>query len=138
MSITWNDKLETGIPIIDEQHQFIIEALSEIRISKLKKAELFQLLIDLQTYLSNHFDIEEKYMIETNYPEYAIHKADHDKVLKDTKNILTQNNADARPSEIALELVNYMQNWFIEHYSSIDTKMADYLKQHIGKINNSI
>jgi len=135
MSIKWEDGLKTGIQAIDEQHQFIVDALSEIQILKLKKAELFQLLIDLQAYLSCHFDLEEKYMIDTNYPEFASHKADHDKVLQDTKNILTQYNVDVSPSEIAMELVNYMQNWFLDHYSNIDVKMAEYLKLHLGKIS---
>ena len=134
MSITWDDKLKTGIPTIDEQHQFIVEALSKIRISKLKKVELFQLLSDLQTYLPSHFDLEEKYMIDTNYPEYASHKADHDKVSEDTKNILTQNKPDANPSKIAVEVVKYMQNWFLDHYTNVDVIMADYLKQHLVEI----
>ena len=135
MSITWNDKLKTGIPLIDEQHQFIVEALSEIRISKLKKVELFQLLIDLQAYLSVHFTTEENYMLETNYPELEAHKTNHDMVLQDTKNVLTQNANDNTSSEIALNFVTYMQNWFLDHYSSKDVKMDDYLKQHLEEIN---
>lgn len=135
MDIIWGDELKTGIPLIDDQHKFIVEALSGLRISKLKGAELFQLLSDLQTYLSSHFELEEKYMKETNYPEYTIHKADHDKVLEDCKNILTQNDKDYSPREVALELIKYMKNWFIDHYSNVDVKMAEYLKQHLNEIN---
>ena len=137
MGIIWSDELKTGIPTIDEQHQSIIEALSGIKASKLKKAELFQLLIGLQSYLSVHFDTEENYMLETNYPEHKVHKANHDKVLQDTKNILTQNANDNTSSEIALNFVKYMQNWFLDHYSSEDVKMTEYLKQHIGEIKKS-
>ena len=137
MNIIWSDKLKTGIPAIDEQHQFIVEALSGVQVSKLKGAKLFELLINLQAYLSTHFDLEESYMKDTNYPEYAIHKANHDEVLQDTKNILTQNNGNHSPSEVALQFVKYMQRWFFEHYHNTDVKMTEYLKQNIDKINKS-
>lgn len=135
MDIIWSDELKTGIQIIDEQHQLIIELLSGVRLSKLSKADIFQLLGKLQDYLSTHFEVEENCMIDSDYPEYAFHKANHDEVLANCKNILAKNDSSHSPREVALELINYVQSWFIDHYSSKDTKMADYLKQNNGRIN---
>jgi hemerythrin len=134
MDIKWGDELKTGIAVIDEQHQFIVEALSGVETTKLNKEKLFQLLLDLQAYLSVHFDVEEDYMKETNYSGYESHKAIHDKVLEDYQNILAKDEKNLTTNEVALKLADYMQNWFVGHYSNEDVKMADHLKQNLWKI----
>jgi len=134
MTIVWNKELETGIKVIDEQHQFIIESLSSVETSTLEKNELFELLTRLQAYLSVHFDVEEDYMKDTDYPEYQKHKAIHDKVLEDCQDILTQNYSNNDASKVAYKLVGYMKNWFSEHYANEDVKMAEFLKQNDWKI----
>ena len=135
MDIVWSDKFETGNSTIDEQHKYIIEALSGLNASKLPKAELFQLFMDILAYLSVHFETEEQYMKDTNYPEYEIHKANHDKVLEGTKNILTKNAGNNTVSEICSEYVNYVQNWFLDHYSNEDVKMVEYFKNTLYEMN---
>ena len=131
MDIVWNEKFETGNSTIDGQHKHIIELLSGINASKLSKAELFGLLGDLQKHLSTHLSDEERYMLEANYPDYESHKANHDKVLEDCRNILTQNASNITASEIGLEFVNYVQNWFLDHYKNEDVKMVEYINQHL-------
>lgn len=124
---TWNEKLKTNIPIIDEQHGTIINLLQGIKTSKLSKANVYNLLSELQEVLYVHFDAEETYMREDNYPDYIQHKAAHDQVRQDYKKILTKYDADYSSSEIALELIQYIQKWFFEHYENSDLKMAEYL-----------
>lgn len=135
MHIIWDDKLKTGISRIDEQHKAIIAMLSEIHISKLSKAVTLQLLSELQDILVVHFETEEEYMINAKYPEYQSHKANHDKVLQDYENILTQNKADDSPSEMATKMIKYIKSWFVGHYSNEDVKMAGYLKKNAGNID---
>lgn len=129
MSIVWHDGLKTGIPIIDEQHKFIIETLSGIETSKLTESEIYQIFMDLQAYLSDHFKTEEKYMIDTDYPGYEGHKANHKKVLSDCKNILTH-NITHKLSDITFNFVTYMENWFTKHYAEEDIRLVEYLKKN--------
>jgi hemerythrin len=131
MSINWNDRLKTNIPIIDEQHKTIINLLSGIKTSMLSKSEIYTLLSELQGILFAHFDLEDNYMRQARYPEYETHKAEHDQVREDYKKILTKNDADYSPSEIALELINYVHKWFLVHYKNEDVKMAEYLKKNV-------
>lgn len=135
MGIVWSKELETGVKVIDEQHQFIIESLSDVETSNLEKPELFELLTKLQAYLSVHFEVEEDYMVDTDYPGYEQHKAIHDKVLEDCQDILTQNYNNNDPSKVAHKLVGYMKTWFSDHYANEDVKMADFLKENQWKIN---
>lgn len=129
MTIIWNDELKTNIRIIDQQHQTIIKLLSGVKTSKLTKADIYKLLSELQEILFLHFDTEEKCMIEAEYPDYKKHKSNHDKAKNDCQYILTRNDADYSPSEIALELIDYIRKWFLIHYKNEDVKMAKYLKQ---------
>ena len=133
MDIIWSDKFETGNSAIDEQHRYIIELLSGINTSKLSNIELFQLFMDLQAYLSVHFKTEENCMKDVNYPGYERHKAKLDKVLQDTKDILTKNASNNTASEICTEFVNYIQNWLLDHYKdeNEDVKMAEYLQKNL-------
>ena len=55
MSIIWDDTLKTGIPTIDEQHQFIVETLSGIKISKLKKRRALSNIDELTGLSLNSF-----------------------------------------------------------------------------------
>lgn len=135
MSIIWNDELKTGIPVIDEQHQFIVESLSSVEISRLTDEEIIQLLDNLKAYLSIHFDVEEDYMIDADYPKYELHKSNHDKVLEDYKTILNQKDCNHNQKEVALKLINYMENWFIDHYANEDVKLVAFLKENIWRIN---
>ena len=74
-------------------------------------------------------------MVEAKYPEYQSHKANHDMVLDDCKRIMAKNVGTSNLTEFAMELVTYMENWFIEHYANEDVKMADYLKQNLWRIS---
>lgn len=128
MNINWNDKFLTGNSTIDEQHKHIFELLSKVDVSKCSKADLMGLLGSLQDHINVHFKDEEDYMKKTNYPDYERHKAIHDTVLKDTKRILTQKAGNRTATQIALEFVNYINDWFHEHYSDEDVKMVEHLK----------
>jgi hemerythrin len=97
----------------------------------LSKSEIYTLLSELQGILFAHFDLEDNYMRQARYPEYETHKAEHDQVREDYKKILTKNDADYSPSEIALELINYVHKWFLVHYKNEDVKMAEYLKKNV-------
>lgn len=137
MNIIWNKELETGIEIIDEQHKFIIDSLSGVKTLKLANEERYQSLKKLQAYLATHFESEEYYMQKTNYFEFKKHKFTHDKVLADCKKILAQNSTKYSQSDIALDLINYLENWFVDHYTHEDVKLAKFLKQNVWQIEQS-
>jgi len=83
--IIWNDKYLTGIEIIDSQHKNIFKCVNNLfdAIEKLEiKEELLEKIRCIDFYTTEHFDTEEKYMLELNYPGYLEHKKTHEEFKK--------------------------------------------------------
>ena len=80
--LIWYDEYKSGIDIIDAQHLKIFNSFNHFYESintgelNIKVIEEFIEALDLFTTI--HFETEEKYMRETNYPHYEEHKQRHD------------------------------------------------------------
>ncbi len=98
--IEWEDKFSVGISKIDEEHKKLIGILNKAVVANEHNGnteELWEVLKEMTNYALTHFETEETYMKEFNYPEYQDHKEEHrgfsteiiaylDKVIKgDTK-----------------------------------------------------
>jgi len=134
VSIIWNENLITGVAVIDEQHQCFIEKMNKIKELKFGDEGFCQFLIDLQDFLVLHFQTEENYMIDLDYPDYASHKKSHDNALLNYKTYLTRIVDDSTVKEIATILIDYIGCWFKEHYLNDDIKMAAYLKHNFSQL----
>ena len=74
MSITiarWREEYETGDSIVDEQHQSLFSIINSLNSAMLEGygekilAETIESLIE---YTTIHFDTEEEYMVQHQYP----------------------------------------------------------------------
>lgn len=129
MVITWNDNLRTGISVIDEQHQLLFELIKDLDKFKNTKDSFYEVLIELQNYVSVHFSTEEEYMRYLVYPDYNHHKACHDKFVEDYKKILKRITTVDNITELGPELIAFVENWIKAHYTNEDVKMAGYINQ---------
>lgn len=132
MTITWNDNLRTGIAIIDEQHEELFVTINKLEACKISENNFYQVLSDLNRYVSVHFITEEDYMKHTNYPNYGQHKECHEKFSKDFANLLKENSLKRSIMNSRLELIDFLENWLKNHYEKEDLEMAEYLKKQVG------
>lgn len=130
MTIIWGNHLKTGITIIDEQHQELFETIDKLEKAKTNKSAFYEILIELQVYITLHFATEEKYMAYTGYPEFDNHKICHDKFINDYKNSLKIITKYDNVMDICPKLVNFVENWIMTHYTNEDVKMAAYLNKN--------
>lgn len=124
----WNEDLRTGIADIDEQHKSLFETIDKLSNCCSNKAQFYEALIELQTYVSVHFKTEEKYMRYLDYPDYQEHKSCHDKFTEDYRAIFQDNTSVDNLLELAPLLVKNFENWLINHYTKEDVKMAKFIK----------
>jgi hemerythrin len=68
----WSSKIETGIDVIDEQHQKLFHFATAIYEGQ-SKLHLNSLLQFLDNYVITHFSTEEKLMRENKFPSYDLH-----------------------------------------------------------------
>lgn len=135
MTIIWNENLRTRIPTIDEQHQLLFELINKLNKFKTTKKDFYEVLFDLQAYVSVHFQTEEKYMECLSYPGLANHKACHDKFIDDCEAKIKESHTTENFMNLAEELVIFVEEWIQEHYTNEDVKMAKYINKH--NLNNS-
>lgn len=134
MTINWTDNLKTGIDAIDYQHQLLFETINKLDGAKTDKITFLEVVIELQIYISEHFNTEEKFMNSSGYSDYYPHKESHEKFIIEYKEKFKQMLQD-ESIEIAPELIIFVENWLSAHYTNEDVKMADYLNKYYTNIN---
>ena len=85
--IELEDKLRVGISIINEEHKTFIGILNKaITAEKHSKAakDVLGILDEMTEYALKHFETEERYMKEFNFPEYQTHRNEHNDFINNT------------------------------------------------------
>lgn len=120
-----------GIHIIDEQHRIFFELV------KILKQDIQNRGIDCQNtrnvikgikdYVETHFVTEEEILRIYGYPEYERQVELHDsftlKVYELEKEVINNN------CEQGEKLVEFLENWFLDHILVEDKKYVDFLEK---------
>lgn len=127
--IPWDKKLETEIPLIDNQHkQFLLKAnLFNVKCKVNKSFEPCEEdLSFLETILLSHFQAEEALQSECDYPQFHRHQASHDHLRLLAKEIGFQLRTSAFGAEALEIFCAFVGNEVKEHISLEDLKFAKY------------
>jgi len=128
--IIWDDKYLTDVKIIDSQHLKIFKCVNELydAVEKMEaKERIIELIGGLDFYTTEHFDCEEKYMTELNYPEYAEHKEIHNyfkKIYEDIRYHYIYKEMSYVP---AIYICMTIKSWLDYHLQNEDQKLAKFL-----------
>ncbi len=132
MAIAWSSELEIGIPVIDAQHQRIVEyinTLAHVQKSKSQK-ELLSLLDELVDYTLSHFAFEESLMEEAGYPFTNAHKKVHQLFAK--RVVSFQQRAKVGEN-ITEELMHVLKAWLVNHIKRDDHDYSDVVKANMAE-----
>ena len=127
--LTWNDKYSVGIRNLDDQHKKLIEILNQLyEAMKAGKGNeiLGKVLVDLITYTKTHFAAEENLMQIRNYPHFAAHKAEHDKLTK--KAVELEQQFRAGKTALSVEVAQFLKTWLNDHILGMDKKYGPFLQ----------
>lgn len=127
--VIWNPAWETGIELIDQQHQALLaqfEALLVAIRAEQSEAQIPELLAFLAMYVESHFSMEETHMQATHYQGFPGHKAIHDAMRLQVANLLT--GVKENPGMLTEEVVNFLTNWLLHHINEEDRIMARHLR----------
>jgi adenylate cyclase len=130
--LEWRDDLMTHNPIIDEQHKELFDRIKNLIMSighgELKE-EVTEMIQFLETYVVTHFEIEEMYMQQCDYPHYAIHKAEHTQFIDTFNKIKRDYQADSGGHlYFALRLQQEIVEWLSEHIAKSDKAFGEFDK----------
>ena len=129
MEAAWNTRYDTGIRLIDEQHQELFRIVDRLRRMVQEgadRAEVEALLEDLVACSERHFATEETYMGRFAYPDLAQHVSEHATMLTSLHELLTKFQESHHA--MALMVPTFMEGWLKHHISDGDFGFVTFLK----------
>lgn len=130
--LEWKEQFATGLPGVDHEHRQLIGLINELfaRMHPGCRGDLTrEFLGELYARISAHFALEERVMREANYDQYAAHKADHERLLDQLRDIMDQ--AAEEPGYCCCEeLGRDLEQWFAIHFRTHDPRMHGQLGHH--------
>lgn len=127
----WKEEYQFGFKEIDSQHQYFVSLINELYDAILNleaKTKLSVIFTKLTAYAVNHFATEEKYFKEFNYAGAAEHIAEH-KALTEKIAVL-QAQIDKDQLELSFDLIDFLEDWLLNHLSTMDAKYVSCFKEH--------
>lgn len=125
----WENRFEIGIPEIDKQHMIIVECISaledavEKRMEKTGWSTVHSVLGQLNAYVRMHFATEEALLQEHGYPQLDRHLNEH---LQFTHDLMLFQQKSLT-SDVAHELLAFLNTWLREHIMQSDKHYAPFL-----------
>ena len=121
--LQWSDDFSVGVASIDHEHKELISLINEIcqTLETESKENRDELLGDLFAMISAHFALEEKIMRDKAYDRFQEHKADHENLLDDLREIMDSHDDSGQTS--AEKLVESLNKWFSIHFKTEDARL---------------
>ena len=129
--IEWNDKYSVNISLIDEQHKKLFEIINKaIIVNKHGKVakDVLGILDEMTEYALMHFEVEERYMKEFDFPEYLTHRKEHIDFTNNT--IDYKNRVVGGDFQIINVILEYLKQWLVNHIQVTDRQYIDCFKKN--------
>ncbi|MBI1937888.1 MAG: bacteriohemerythrin [Ignavibacteriales bacterium] len=128
--LTWNNTYSVNINSIDNQHKRLVDLMNNLHDAMKQgkgKDVLGEILNDLANYTVYHFNHEEKLFASHGYPEGNLHKAEHDKLIKQVDELKNKYNSGS--VTVTLDVLNFLKNWLTDHIVGSDKKYSSFLNE---------
>ena len=128
--LQWKDQYSVGIEAVDHEHKELIALINrlhdELTVSG-EKLSIEAFFGDLFKGISAHFALEERFMRERRYDQLIQHKADHERLLDEIRDIMD----DFEQHEVAsADLGTRLDAWFSRHLETHDARLHKALGSH--------
>jgi hemerythrin len=125
----WTPGLSVGVAEIDEQHQELFARIDRLlegmRVGD--RSEIARLFEFLGEYVVSHFAMEERWMKSTRYPDFAVHKAAHDRFVKDYVELKLQFQTKGPIAAVSIKVNQWLGDWLKAHIAGTDLRLARHL-----------
>jgi hemerythrin-like metal-binding protein len=129
--LQWKEQYSIGIESIDHEHKELIALINRLHDELAEGAAAAAVIAffgDLLKGISAHFALEERFMRERGYGDLMQHKADHERLLDEIRDIMDEFEIDAGRGSVALAA--RLDAWFSRHFESHDARLHRALGTH--------
>jgi hemerythrin len=128
--ILWTDDFLIGIDELDFEHRQLLEDVNKLHQDLLANVDLYlvkTILGRIHARLQAHFALEETFMLDKLYTDYASHKDEHDQLLNEyTQRMVNYEKDPTLDNRKSMELT--LRTWLVEHILSNDKKMIHMIE----------
>ncbi|MFQ5444039.1 MAG: bacteriohemerythrin [Nitrospinales bacterium] len=128
----WQKEMSVGNPIIDNDHKYLLSIVNVIE-NALNCGEPVPVLLEYVSQLINysykHFEREEGYQAEIEFPFREAHKKEHQELMEQITHIheTLQSHSESEMYQFTTpRLVNLLKDWIINHFIHEDMKMKEH------------
>ena len=123
--IEWRKEFETGIPDVDHEHQELVDIINRLHahiVGGADRSHITKFLGEVFAKIAAHFALEESIMRKHAYDEYEAHKAEHERLLDEIRDIMDaqQHNPTYAYGD---SLSSTVRDWFVNHFKSKDARL---------------
>ena len=125
--INWTEKFNTNIPTIDFQHKKLVNLINDFyqNIRNRSNDENIATLIEgMKNYLIMHFKTEEEFMQSTSYPNYKLHKMEHDSFIAKVANL--EEKFKSGQLILSFEITDFLKTWIKDHILGTDMQYINH------------
>ena len=132
--LLWQDNLNTGIQVIDDQHRRIVEMINQLEAARQSGSQvaIVEVLDELVDYTLSHFAFEEALMEEAGYPFCAAHKRVHEVFTKRVSEYRMRFQAG---EDVVDELKSMLSRWLFNHIRNDDKAYSEQVRQHLDRFS---
>lgn len=123
-SIDWRNEYRTGIDGVDYEHEILIgqiNALLQMISKRADRALILDGLGEIYGSIAAHFALEEQTMRKLGYDEYEPHRADHQRLLDDIRDLADEFEDSAEIDE--RQFGERLAAWFGHHFQTHDARL---------------
>jgi hemerythrin len=128
MNFIWKEEYSVNVKQLDDQHKFFLGIMDKCYGAMQEKTEIRKIIGELIDYAELHFKTEEKYFDEFHYSEAPEHKRAHQELRDKIKLIISKDEID--PTQLALELLDFLEDWLVDHLANVDKKYSRCFNEH--------
>ncbi|MEX6503302.1 bacteriohemerythrin [Pseudomonas zhanjiangensis] len=132
--LVWQDDLNTGIAVIDEQHRRIVDMINQLHQAQARggsRAEVGEVLGGLVDYTLSHFAFEEALLEEAGYAFTKPHKRVHEIFTGRVRDYGLRFEAG---EDITEELIGMLSRWLFNHIRSDDAGYVQAVKDNMNAL----
>lgn len=132
MTLEWTTALAVGVAPIDEQHQELFRRAERLILALRAgdRSEVEPLLRYLADYIVSHFECEERWMAQAEYPGLEPHRDAHRRFRDDFQEMTREYQRKGPTPLVALTVHNWLADWLVRHIGGADVELARWLAAH--------
>lgn len=126
--LEWKSSYSVGVPILDADHQQLIDIINRIDRSEGDEDTVQWALGQLTAYAHNHFQREERMLEAVDYPHLADQINEHKQFVQWLGTLKESLPGTAPFKATITEAVgNYLKTWLTHHILESDMEYKEYL-----------